>query len=322
MRAGYLRFLIPFAILAGCEAVKVPVSGLSQKPPETSLAVDAPSLRSTRSLELSAYYERVQSDLLAKGLLRQDGGGADVPFTQDDLVENFVRIALFEEYANTDGRIVARQTPSVLHRWEQPVRMAVHFGETVPPEQRQTDRANIGNYVARLSRITGLDMRLSRTNPNFDVYIVNDEERRGLGQSISEVFPGIGRAALEAVTDMPRSTFCLVFAYDPDDQGKYTRALAVIRAEHPDVLRLSCVHEEIAQGLGLSNDSPRARPSVFNDDEEFGLLTYHDELLLRILYDDRMQTGMTPETARPVAKEIAAELLPQIRETEQNKEAI
>jgi hypothetical protein len=43
----------------------------------------------------------------------------------------------------------------------------------------------------------------------------------------------------------------------------------VIRAEHPDLLRLSCLHEEIAQGLGLPNDSPRARPSIFNDDEEF-----------------------------------------------------
>ena len=44
------------------------------------------------------------------------------------------------------------------------------------------------------------------------------------------------------------------------DSGTYTRAFAVIRAEHPDLLRLSCLHEEIAQGLGLANDSPRARP--------------------------------------------------------------
>ena len=63
------------------------------------------------------------------------------------------------------------------------------------------------------------------------------------------------------------------------------------------------------QGLGLANDSPQARPSIFNDDEEFGLLTRHDELLLRILYDSRLSPGMTEEEARPVVEIIAAELL-------------
>ena len=38
-------------------------------------------------------------------------------------------------------------------------------------------------------------------------------------------------------------------------------------------MRRACVHEEMAQGLGLGNDSETARPSIFNDDEEFALLT-------------------------------------------------
>ncbi len=84
----------------------------------------------------------------------------------------------------------------------------------------------------------------------------------------------------------------------------------MIRAEHPDLLRLSCLHEEIAQGLGLANDSPLARPSIFNDDEEFGLLTTHDEYLLKMLYDPRIRPGMTAEEAIPVARTIANELLP------------
>ena len=78
---------------------------------------------------------------------------------------------------------------------------------------------------------------------------------------------------------------------------------------NPDLLRLSCIHEEIAQGLGLSNDSPAARPSVFNDDEEFGLLTTHDEFLLRILYDPRMRPGMNEIEAREQAELIASELM-------------
>ena len=85
--------------------------------------------------------------------------------------------------------------------------------------------------------------------------------------------------------------------------------MAVIRAEHPDLLRLSCIHEEIAQGLGLPNDSPRARPSIFNDDEEFALLTKQDEMMLRILYNPALRPGMTVEEAQPIVARLAAKML-------------
>ena len=89
----------------------------------------------------------------------------------------------------------------------------------------------------------------------------------------------------------------------------YSQAVALIRAEHPEALRLACVHEELAQAMGLANDSPEARPSIFNDDEEFGLLTRHDELLLRMLYDDRLRVGMSAAEAAPIARVIATELV-------------
>ena len=84
---------------------------------------------------------------------------------------------------------------------------------------------------------------------------------------------------------------------------------AVIRAEHPDLLRLSCIHEEIAQGLGLANDSPTARPSIFNDDEEFALLTRQDELMLKMLYNPALRPGMTEAEARPIVESLAASLV-------------
>ena len=83
----------------------------------------------------------------------------------------------------------------------------------------------------------------------------------------------------------------------------------LVKAEHPDLLRLSCIHEEVAQAMGLANDSPQARPSIFNDDEEFALLTRHDELLLKMLYDPRLKLGMTPAEARPTVQRIAREYL-------------
>lgn len=303
IRNTALALACGFAI-AGCEPALLPPPGGNT--PETGTGSNA---LPAESQALSDYYARVQAGLVAQGLLRKDGGGPDVPFSSRNLVDNFVRIALFEEYTAIGGRIVARQTASRLHRWESPIRMRVEFGDTVPSEQRVKDRTSITNYAARLSRITGLAIRQSTSDANYHVFVVNEAERRAIGPRIQQILPGISAAAVRAVVDMPRSTFCLVFAWDPDDAGTYKQAVAVIRGEHPDLMRLSCIHEELAQGLGLSNDSPAARPSVFNDDEEFGLLTTHDEILLRMLYDRRMRAGMEADEARATAEIIAAELI-------------
>ena len=106
---------------------------------------------------------------------------------------------------------------------------------------------------------------------------------------------------------MPRNISCLVVAFSNQGTAVYRRAISVIRAEHPPASWRSCLHEEVAQGLGLPNDSPRARPSIFNDDEEFALLTRHDELLLSILYDDRLRPGMEATEAEPINRTIADE---------------
>jgi len=296
------RFSVLLLALAGCTGSNLGGSATVQEP-------DPDTVQSAESLALTKYYARVQQSLLTQGLLRQDGGGPDVPFSQRNLVDNFVRIAMFDEYTNVNGRIVARQTPSRLDKWQVPVRMMVEFGDSVPVEQRLKDRSDISAYGARLSRITGLPIRQVRTEANFHVFVVNEDERRALAPRIREILPGIDEASLNTVINMPRATFCLVFAVDPGNQGSFNKALAIIRGEHPDLMRLSCIHEEIAQGLGLSNDSPAARPSIFNDDEEFGLLTDQDELLLQMLYDPRMLPGMDAEAARVQAEIIAAELL-------------
>lgn len=294
--------------LAACDDALLsldPAPTVEQPAEAAPVAVARPG----ESLELERFYARIQANLLARGLLRTDGGGPDTAFGQDDLVRNFERIALFEEYTTVSGRIVAQQTVSKLHRWEQPIRIQLAFGVTVPRAKQDRDRVAVTAYAARLGRLTGLPIRQVTTNGNFHIFIVNEDERKALGPQLRKIIPGISDAALATVRDLPRSSYCLVFASDPNDNGTYDRAVAVIRAEHPDLLRLSCIHEEIAQGMGLANDSPSARPSLFNDDEEFGLLTEHDELLLKMLYDRRMRAGMTAAEAMPVARVIAAELV-------------
>ena len=285
----------------------------SPQPPDRPDRAAGPQValpkRGPESLALEAYYTRIENDLVARGLLRRDGGGPDTPFDARTLTENFVRIALFDEYTERGGTMIARQTASRLRRWIDPVRIQPVFGTLLPPERQAQDRDAIARYAARLSRVSGHPISTVASGGNFHVAILTEGERRAFGHKLRLLVPGVSDTVVRTVQNMPRSTFCLVFAFSEAGSSDYVNAVAVIRAEHPDLLRLSCIHEEIAQGLGLANDSPRARPSLFNDDEEFALLTTHDEMLLRILYDRRLTPGMTSAEAQPIVRRIAGELL-------------
>jgi hypothetical protein len=258
---------------------------------------------------MRVYYRRLQNELLTQGLLRQDGGGPDTPFNDRQLTENFIRIALFDEYDTTGAILRAQETASELRRWDQPIRMSIEFGNSVPPAQRAADTSFIAAYIARLSRITGLSMALTNGPSNFQVLVLGEDDRASFEPRLRQIAPDLKAASLRAFRELPRDNLCLVLANFSDTKtATYSNAVAVIRAEHPDLLRQGCFHEEIAQGLGLANDSPAARPSIFNDDEEFGLLTAHDEMLLRILYDPRLRPGMTAPVAAPIVRKIAIEL--------------
>jgi hypothetical protein len=262
---------------------------------------------SAKSQELARYYGRVQADLLTRGLLRVDGGGVDTPYYARDLARNFERIAFYDEYAQDGGFRRSEGAAGGLRKWTGPVRMSVEFGASVPEDQRQTDAVVVRQFAARLGAITRHPISVSNGAPNFHILIVGEDDRAQLIQRIQQIEPGVNAATLSMIQTLPRSIHCVVAAFAAKSNGYvYNRAIAVIRAEHPALTRKACVHEELAQGLGLANDSPRARPSIFNDDDEFALLTSHDEELLRILYNPALTPGMSAEQARPVIQQLLA----------------
>ena len=251
----------------------------------------------------------MQSALLTDGLLRTDTSPQDAPFTAQTLTENFLRIALFEEYAGGQVSRRATATPISLLRWKYPVRVALRFGAAVPAEQQAADKGHVAAYLAHLSTITGHPISLSEKSPNFWLYIASVDDRATLGPALTAEIPGLTAGQMQSMTHMDRGTYCQVLTQSDAASSTYARAVAVIPAEHPDLMRLACMHEELAQSLGLPNDSKAARPSIFNDDQEFALLTHQDELMLQILYDPALSPGMTGAEARPIVETLASVML-------------
>lgn len=305
MRAGpALSALLLPALLAACSGGAPHLQPAPGAAPAASVAPP-----SAETLAGRADYQKVEANYLAQDRMREDGGGPDAPFSTRNLVDNFLAIAFYDEFGERDGQLVAGGAENRLHRWQGPVRVGVTFGATVPPDQRAADRAAIAGYVRHLSKVSGLPMWMNDRNPNHTVLILNPEERRAAGPLIRAAAPETSAAAIRSVEEMRPDIYCTAFTFTPGPGAVIDRAVSVIRGELTPRLRMLCIHEELAQSLGLINDSPRARPSIFNDDEEFALLTKQDELMLKMLYDPRLKPGMTLAEARPVVETIAAELM-------------
>ena len=158
----------------------------------------------------------------------------------------------------------------------------------------------------RLSRLTRLRFRqVTQNEANFLVMVLTEREQEAARAALDD--PD-SRAFLDeflgAVFD------CGAIAEWSERRPVIESALIYLHGDLQGLYRELCFHEEIAQSLGLFNDDPTVRPSIFNYDEEFVFLTDHDVKLLNILYDDRLRAGMSRTEAMPLVRQIAEELIP------------
>ena len=269
----------------------------------SDIAVEVPiSAAQSASMERLSQFEQSQ---LSRGLMRTDGGGPDTPFDMHDILRHFQDIAFYDEYDATLGFSRISQA-SHLEKWTTPVRFNPVFGKSVDRNRVKLAKATVAKYVKKLSRITGHPMLVSARKPNFDVLFMGHDDRDQMDAFLASRGPQIGALAKQVVAMMPEDVHCMVMAFsNAEIRHGYTHAIAIIRAEHPPLMQRACIEEELAQGLGLANDSPYARPSIFNDDDEFASLTTMDAVMLQILYNPRLLPGMTLDQARPYLYEIS-----------------
>ena len=255
-------------------------------------------------VDTATQYSEYASRVAATGGLRTDVAPADAPFDNDDLALNFERIAFFTEYSHEDGELKKEETASTLSRWERPLKLRLK-GDGVRP----ADRTSYQKLAKRLSNLTGIDVSVSTSDKgNVSVYILNDGERQDYRDLLLDEDDSGRFQIIDDWADEFRYPCVALVGYAGNDRGEISSAIIVIKGELEGVMRESCIHEELTQVMGLMNDHPEVRPSIFNDDEEFALLTKHDELLLRILYDARLRPAMELEEARPLIPEIVRDV--------------
>ena len=293
------------AVLAGCGH-----HGLMPSERQAAEQATVSSHNAPRSDRVRNYYATLEERLVTNGLLKTNAG-ADAAFSATNLTTNFERIALEDEFQLQGSTLVKSNRSTRIRRWEDPIRVSLNFGESFPEPKRRNDTDFILDYLDRMEDLTGRDIAVGPGRANFHIFVLNADELAMFGNRIDGLNLPRNQLIGAQIANQQVETLCSVFAItDRNRDSRYLAAVVIVKAEHPDLLREACYHEEIAQGMGLTNDSLSARPSIFNDNEEYAYLTHHDELLLKILYDPRIKSGMSRGSAMPLVEDIAQELRP------------
>ena len=252
---------------------------------------------------LARLYTAIERVYRSEAKFRTDYDPVDAPYDAQTLTNNFAFVAQQSETQTIDGAVVIEGNSIPLTRWDEPLRIWT-TGETA------TDTAHIAALTERVTRLTRLPIERAADAQDANVYllIADAEERRDLIRLLKSLGRGSEAPLVNAWPDRPEFP-CIARVFVDPKTNTLEWAMILVKAELSGDFRKSCLTEEFVQALGLFNDGPEIRPSIFNDDAEFIELTRHDEYLLQILYDRRLRPGMLRGEAEPIVKTIAAELL-------------
>ena len=263
----------------------------------------------TKEAKLIKYYSRLEERKISLGLLRQDGGGTDTPFDVDDIIEAFEQVAFYNEYDISGDKLLPNSESVMLAKWKSNTNISVRFGRSVDEKQKDKDLKEINGLKSNLFKITSHKIKISQQNVNMYVVVAKQKEIKSLISEIGLKRPEFDPKRIPIITQLPKDIHCMAMtSMSSEPNSAISSALVIIRSELPTIMRKACIHEEIAQSLGLTNDSHFARPSIFNDDDEFATLTKFDEILLQILYDHRLYPGLSQKEASHLVSQIANEI--------------
>jgi hypothetical protein len=214
------------------------------------------------------------------------------PPTDAAVLDAFAKIAFGNEYvAETEPR---------LQKWAQPIRWRVY--EELSLESGE--RGFLDRHLERLQRLTGLAFGEADRWPDSNFLILFVSEARYAFWIERYVSPS--RRHL-----VPRlaATSCLGFLRHHRMTFEIELAVAIVPVERARArgLMQSCIAEETTQVLGLLNDA-EVPDTLFNDAGDARDLTPLDEVLVRLLYDPRLKSGMRRDEALAIAREALPKL--------------
>jgi hypothetical protein len=207
-------------------------------------------------------------------------------FTVAEIADGFLKTAFGAEL-----RVAGRSDR--IRKFEGPVR--VFIDSRAKPDRRNQVAAVIADIRARVQHLD-IAWTPNREEANIVVTLVRD---RDLTRTIARLY---GRDRSRQI-QRKLGPQCLS-SFRKDDTFRITQSSVLLVVDAGDFTFYDCAYEELLQALGPINDTKSVPWTMFNDKVRMGYFDVYDQHLLNILYDERIQPGMS-------ADEVTA-LLPRI----------
>ena len=190
-----------------------------------------------------------------------------------------------------------------LFKWDTPVR--VRLVGRAPDSYRGWAEA----HVLRLTQLTDHDIQLvSDISADVLIYFV---------PRFQDVMDGEYNAILRRYIANPEQIEAILRGYrlsmaicggQVNAAGSTLKeAIVFIPVDHLPTVGHNCLVTQVTRVMGLPFPVPEGAASVFSVDSPYSHLTAIDERLIRLLYDRRMQPGMTRNEALAIAATILDE---------------
>jgi hypothetical protein len=212
-------------------------------------------------------------------------------FTDAEIIDGFFKVTFGAEF-HLAGRV------DRIRKYDGPVRVFIDSRAT--PNRAQQVASVIADIAARIRHLD-IARTGKREHANMVVTLVRD---RDLSRTIRALY-GVNRARRIQKSLEPQ---CLS-GFRKDDSFRILHADVLLVADVGDFVFYDCVYEELLQALGPINDDTSVPWSMFNDNVQMGFFGRYDQYILNILYDPRIQPGMTREEVRAVLPQV----LPSVR---------
>lgn len=211
-------------------------------------------------------------------------------FTANELTRGFLALAF-----GSDLRIGAR--PRGIRRFDHPIHARVM---SVGSIDRQAAMQRVLEEYARKVPNLHLSLAAEGEPADIELRLIDEKDFR------SALVAAFGAAVTK--TFVARTDPQCMTSVKSDADGGIVRAVSFIIVDQGEDVFLDCAYHELLHAFGLSNHDQRNPWTTLNQDRMVGYLSVYDRALLTLLYDPRIQPGMTRKRVQAVLPHLIADL--------------
>ena len=218
---------------------------------------------------------------------------ADRSVDQKIIKRDFMRVVMSAEYGGNSkfGRSVKK--------YDSTVRFAIIN------HSKRDRRQTIKNFVRSLpTKIAGLKTSVvsSPKQANFRIHVVDQDQ-----------YADVIRNKIYGNPKKRVRGKCFVRVLASPNMDGIGSTDVVIRSDDGERLFQRCMVEEILQGLGPLADKGNKKFSIFNTASQHSSFTVHDQVLMNILYDPRIKSGMSKSQVAKILPKVMHDCLKRLK---------